>query len=121
VASSSRLPSLLLLLAVLLSSASCALVRGGDGARQADLSSAIERAARYFESRPLRGDVGFLIAQGSTRLSPGFERWSADLKPDPVVLQAMENPKRSAVPRGDHVAGARTAASAVAAAPGARG
>jgi hypothetical protein len=56
------------------------------------ITSALERTARYFDDRPLRGDVSFLIAQASKRLSPDFTRWSSGLKPDEAVTRAMENP-----------------------------
>ena len=56
------------------------------------LTTALERTARYFDARPPRGDVGFLIGQASLRLSPGFRRWADDMEPDPQVSKAMEDP-----------------------------
>ncbi len=58
----------------------------------ATLTTAIERSAGYFQERPPRGDVGFLIGQASMHLSPAFRRWSEAMQPDPAVTQAMKDP-----------------------------
>jgi hypothetical protein len=56
------------------------------------VASALERSAGYFDAHPPRGDVGFLIGQGSLHLPAAFQRWSDAMEPDPAVTQAMADP-----------------------------
>jgi hypothetical protein len=94
-AAGNRLRPLLLVLVALLAACSST-----DDAAQhtssASITTAIARTARYFDTRPPRGDVGFLIGQASLRLSPAFVRWSDAMRPDPQVTKAMADP--SALP-----------------------
>jgi len=51
------------------------------------LPSAVERAAAYFNRRPVRGDEGWLVAQAAASLGPAFRAWAtARLALSPAVL-----------------------------------
>jgi hypothetical protein len=54
------------------------------------IARSIERAARHFSGKPLRGDEGWFITQAAVSLGGDYPRWAAQLELSPNALRGAK-------------------------------